>query len=159
MVVFLWSSIAMGEIIEATNRALQEVEEHIKWFHRKVSDRRTNRALKHSAMVVSIAIEENEDPLLIASIISNESCWLPTAISKTGCVGLMQVSTSEGFDLSKPYGQIKAGISKLKKWRASCGPDLENILNGYVSGNCSRKSKYVKYIIWMHKESKRKFRK
>lgn len=90
---------------------VKEVESHITWFHRNVSQKKKNKALKLAPAIVAEARARDFDPLLVSTIISLESGFQPSAEGGLGELGLMQViprgPCSKGQDLKTPEGHQK----------------------------------------------------
>lgn len=76
-----------------------------------------DRAKDYWGFVKKYATERNIDPVWIAAMITNESCWDKDCTSYTGAAGLMQIESAQGtwgrFGEGDPYdpeANIKAGV-------------------------------------------------
>jgi soluble lytic murein transglycosylase-like protein len=104
-----------------------------------VSSVKTNKALKLIPLVVEHSNQYKIDPLLTAVIIACESSWLPKSNGGVGEKGLMQVHgvAAKGFDLTKPSGQIEAGVKHFRRALDKCDQDLSKAFKAYATGKCN----------------------
>jgi soluble lytic murein transglycosylase-like protein len=90
-------------------------------------------------------MEEEINPLLIASIIQVESSWNPKAVSNKGACGLMQVvpkwnpkkdgSLYTCEELKNPVLNIKVGTKALRRWNDKSGGHTSTAICAYNAGN------------------------
>lgn len=90
-------------------------------------------------LIQQAAEKHGVDPGLIRAVIAQESGFDPTAVSPSGCVGLMQVrpSTAEsmgGGDLYDPATNIDLGTQYLKQMLDLAGGDTRKALVMYNAG-------------------------
>ncbi len=104
---------------------------------------------EYREQIVAYATRNGLDPLFVASIIKNESRFKPTAVSKKGAVGLMQIMPETGrwaakqmgfanFDpemLRDPATNIMIGTWYLAELRREFGGRLVLVVAAY---NCGR---------------------
>jgi len=94
----------------------------------------------HLDQIVQQAAERhNLDPALVKAVISTESGWNPTAISRKGAVGLMQLipETAERFGVGNafdPAQNVEGGTSYLKELLDHYNGDLTKTLAAYNAG-------------------------
>lgn len=94
----------------------------------------------HLDQIVQQAAERhNLDPALVKAVISTESGWNPTAISRKGAVGLMQLipETAERFGVGNafdPVQNVEGGTSYLKQLLDHYNGDLTKTLAAYNAG-------------------------
>lgn len=94
----------------------------------------------HLDQIVQQAAERhNLDPALVKAVISTESGWNPTAISRKGAVGLMQLipETAERFGVGNafdPVQNVEGGTSYLKALLDHYNGDLSKTLAAYNAG-------------------------
>ena len=94
----------------------------------------------HLDQIVQKAAERhNLDPALVKAVISTESGWNPTAISRKGAVGLMQLipETAERFGVGNafdPAQNVEGGTSYLKELLDHYNGDLTKSLAAYNAG-------------------------
>jgi soluble lytic murein transglycosylase-like protein len=94
----------------------------------------------HLDQIVQQAAERHDlDPALVKAVISTESGWNPTAISRKGAVGLMQLipATAERFGVGNafdPAQNVEGGTSYLKQLLDHYNGDLTKTLAAYNAG-------------------------
>lgn len=94
----------------------------------------------HLDQIVQQAAERHDlDPALVKAVISTESGWNPTAISRKGAVGLMQLipETAERFGVGNafdPVQNVEGGTSYLKSLLDHYNGDLTKTLAAYNAG-------------------------
>jgi len=99
-----------------------------------------NASGDHLDQIVQQAAERhNLDPALVKAVISTESGWNPTAISRKGAVGLMQLipETAERFGVGNafdPAQNVEGGTSYLKQLLDHYNGDLTKTLAAYNAG-------------------------
>jgi soluble lytic murein transglycosylase-like protein len=99
-----------------------------------------NAAGDHLDQIVQRAAERhNLDPALVKAVISTESGWNPSAISRKGAVGLMQLipETAERFGVGNafdPVQNVEGGTSYLKWLLDHYDGDLTKSLAAYNAG-------------------------
>lgn len=86
------------------------------YSHLKTSNR---ESIFHS-IILEAADRYNVDPALVKAVIMAESGYDPTAISKKGAMGLMQLMPATGIamgveDFFDPEHNVNAGVKYLKK--------------------------------------------
>ncbi len=91
------------------------------------------------SIVQQAAERHNLDPALVKAVISTESGWNPTAISRKGAVGLMQLipATAERFGVGNafdPAQNVEGGTSYLKQLLDHYNGDLTKTLAAYNAG-------------------------
>lgn len=90
-------------------------------------------------LVREAAERHRVDPALIRAVIETESNWNPTAVSRKGARGLMQLipSTAQRFgvnDMFNPKQNIDAGVRYLKTLLERYNGNLELALAAYNAG-------------------------
>jgi len=104
------------------------------------SSESANAAGDHLDQIVQAAAERhNLDPALVKAVISTESGWNPSAISRKGAVGLMQLipETAERFGVGNafdPAQNVEGGTSYLKQLLDHYNGDLTKSLAAYNAG-------------------------
>lgn len=94
----------------------------------------------HLDQIVQEAAERhNLDPALVKAVISTESGWNPSAISRKGAVGLMQLipETAERFGVGNafdPAQNVEGGTTYLKELLDRYNGDLTKSLAAYNAG-------------------------
>jgi soluble lytic murein transglycosylase-like protein len=94
----------------------------------------------HLDQIVQEAAERhNVDPALVKAVITTESGWNPSAISRKGAVGLMQLipETAERFGVGNsfdPAQNVEGGTSYLKSLLDHYNGDLTKSLAAYNAG-------------------------
>jgi soluble lytic murein transglycosylase-like protein len=90
-------------------------------------------------LVREAAERHNVDPALVRAVIETESNWNPSARSRKGAVGLMQLipTTAQRFganDASNPKQNIEAGVRYLKTLLERYNGNLDLALAAYNAG-------------------------
>jgi soluble lytic murein transglycosylase-like protein len=90
-------------------------------------------------LVREAAERHSVDPALIRAVIQTESNWNPSAISRRGAVGLMQLipTTAQRFgvnDLYSPQQNVDAGVKYLKTLLERYNGNLDLALAAYNAG-------------------------
>lgn len=90
-------------------------------------------------LVREAAERHNVDPALVRAVIQTESNWNPTAYSRKGAGGLMQLipSTAQRYgasDVFNPQQNIDAGVSHLKWLLERYNGNLDLALAAYNAG-------------------------
>jgi soluble lytic murein transglycosylase-like protein len=90
-------------------------------------------------IVDDAAARHQVDPALVKAVINTESGWNPSAISRKGAIGLMQLipGTAERFGVGNPFDpaqNIEAGTSYLKSLLVRYNGDLSKSLAAYNAG-------------------------
>jgi soluble lytic murein transglycosylase-like protein len=90
-------------------------------------------------LVREAADRHNVDPALIRAVIETESNWNPSAVSRKGAVGLMQLipTTAQRFgvdDLYSPQQNVDAGVKYLKTLLERYNGNLDLALAAYNAG-------------------------
>ena len=90
-------------------------------------------------IVHEVAERHRVDPALVKAVISTESGWNPTAISRKGAVGLMQLipGTAQRFGVGNPFDpaqNIEAGTTYLRSLLDRYKGDLNKSLAAYNAG-------------------------
>ncbi|HEX4003651.1 MAG TPA: transglycosylase SLT domain-containing protein [Candidatus Acidoferrales bacterium] len=104
------------------------------------SPQSANAAGDHLDQIVQAAAERhNLDPALVKAVITTESGWNPSAISRKGAVGLMQLipETAERFGVGNafdPAQNVEGGTSYLKELLDHYNGDLTKSLAAYNAG-------------------------
>lgn len=108
-------------------------------------------------IVVSAANEHNIDPLLLFSIIRQESLFDASITSTAGAHGLMQITGDTGeyivnnfnwppnyktADLDRPYINIRLGAHYLKLWIDKYNGSIPAALSSYNAGDANN-------LVWM----------
>lgn len=107
------------------------------------------RCSKRQAEEYARIISKQEHPLLIASIIANESSFNPTAVSKAGAIGMMQILPTKSHveqlkkagiinetrDLFEANTNIKAGAYLFADMLKLNNNDIAKTLKMYVGGS------------------------
>ncbi|MEA5078417.1 MAG: tetratricopeptide repeat protein [Anaerolineaceae bacterium] len=105
--------------------------------------------INYRELIVPTAVENNIDPLLLFSVIRQESLFEADIVSSQGASGLMQIIPSVGTeistemnwpsdyidqDLTRPYVNVKMGTHYLAKWMNYFEGDLTAALAAYNGG-------------------------
>lgn len=90
-------------------------------------------------LIREAADRHNVDPALVRAVIQTESNWNPTAFSRKGAEGLMQLipTTAQKYgarDLFNPQQNIDAGVSHLKWLLQRYNGNLDLALAAYNAG-------------------------
>jgi soluble lytic murein transglycosylase-like protein len=90
-------------------------------------------------IVHEAADRHNVDPALVRAVIETESNWNPSAISRKGAVGLMQLmpTTAQRFgasDFYTPQQNVEAGVKYLKTLLERYDGNLDLALAAYNAG-------------------------
>jgi Transglycosylase SLT domain len=93
----------------------------------------------YGEIIASVSEAEGVNPLLVRALIQVESKFRPTARSRKGAMGLMQLmpSTAREYNLRNPFepkANIEAGIKHLKTLIDRFGSRLELALAAYNAG-------------------------
>jgi soluble lytic murein transglycosylase-like protein len=123
-----------------------EAEKAILYLLEKVPGHTINKKHKLRAEIATAFILVSRDigldsDLLIATGF-HESTFLPTAVSKRGAFGIMQVMlcynrviSVKDYNWKKPHDQILAGAKLLKFYIKDCGT-LQKGMESYITGKC-----------------------
>jgi soluble lytic murein transglycosylase-like protein len=90
-------------------------------------------------LVREAAERHNVDPALVRAVIETESNWNPSAVSRKGAAGLMQLipTTAQRYganDVFNPQQNIDAGVSHLKWLLERYNGNLDLALAAYNAG-------------------------
>ena len=90
-------------------------------------------------MVHEAANRHNVDPALVRAVIETESNWNPSAVSRKGAIGLMQLmpTTAQRFGVSDfytPQQNVEAGVKYLKTLLERYDGNLDLALAAYNAG-------------------------
>jgi len=90
-------------------------------------------------LVQETAHKHNVDPALVSAVISTESNWNTSAISRRGAQGLMQLipETAQHFGVYNPFDptqNVEAGVSYLSSLLERYNGDLPKALAAYNAG-------------------------
>jgi Transglycosylase SLT domain len=90
-------------------------------------------------IVHEVAERHRVDPALVKAVISTESGWNPTAISRKGAIGLMQLipGTAQRFGVGNPFDpaqNVEAGTTYLRSLLDRYKGDLNKSLAAYNAG-------------------------
>jgi soluble lytic murein transglycosylase-like protein len=90
-------------------------------------------------IVQDAAARHQLDPALVKAVINTESGWNPTAVSRKGAMGLMQLipGTAQRFGVGNPYDpaqNIEGGTTYLKTLLDRYNGDLSKSLAAYNAG-------------------------
>jgi soluble lytic murein transglycosylase-like protein len=90
-------------------------------------------------LVKEAAERHQVDPALVRAVIETESNWNPSAVSRKGASGLMQLipTTAQRFganDLFSPKQNVEAGVSYLKTLLERYNGNLDLALAAYNAG-------------------------
>lgn len=90
-------------------------------------------------IVHEAADRHNVDPALVRAVIETESNWNPSAVSRKGAVGLMQLmpTTAQRFgvnDFYTPQQNVEAGVKYLKTLLERYDGNLDLALAAYNAG-------------------------
>jgi hypothetical protein len=93
----------------------------------------------YGEIIASVSEAQGVNPLLVRALIQVESKFRPTARSRKGAMGLMQLmpSTAREYNLRNPFepkANIEAGIKHLKSLIDRFGSSLELALAAYNAG-------------------------
>jgi len=90
-------------------------------------------------LVQETAHKHNVDPALVSAVISTESNWNTSAISRKGALGLMQLipQTAQRFGVYNPFDptqNVEAGVTYLSSLLDRYNGDLPKALAAYNAG-------------------------
>jgi soluble lytic murein transglycosylase-like protein len=90
-------------------------------------------------IVHEAAQRENLDPRLVASLVTVESAWNPTAVSHKGALGLMQLmpATAARLDVEDafdPHDNVRGGVTELARLIDRYAGNLNLALAAYNAG-------------------------
>jgi soluble lytic murein transglycosylase-like protein len=90
-------------------------------------------------IVQDAAARHQVDPALVKAVINTESGWNPTAVSRKGAMGLMQLipGTAQRFGVGNPYDpaqNVEGGTTYLKALLDRYNGDLSKSLAAYNAG-------------------------
>ena len=90
-------------------------------------------------LVQETAHKHNVDPNLVSAVISTESNWNTSAISRKGALGLMQLvpETAQHFGVFNPFDptqNVEAGVTYLSTLLEKYNGDLPKALAAYNAG-------------------------
>ena len=90
-------------------------------------------------IVHEAARRENLDPRLVASLVTVESAWNPTAVSHKGALGLMQLMPAtaarlEVDDAFDPHDNVRGGVAELARLIDRYAGNLNLALAAYNAG-------------------------
>jgi soluble lytic murein transglycosylase-like protein len=90
-------------------------------------------------LVQETAHKHNVDPALVSAVISTESNWNTSAISRRGALGLMQLipQTAQHFGVYNPFDatqNVEAGVTYLSTLLERYNGDLPKALAAYNAG-------------------------
>jgi len=90
-------------------------------------------------LVQETAHKHNVDPALVSAVISTESNWNTSAISRKGALGLMQLvpQTAQRFGVYNPFDptqNVEAGVTYLSSLLERYNGDLPKALAAYNAG-------------------------
>jgi len=90
-------------------------------------------------LIREAAERHSVDPALVRAVIETESNWNPSAVSRKGAVGLMQLipTTAQRFgvnDLYSPQQNVDAGVKYLKTLLERYNGNLDLALAAYNAG-------------------------
>ncbi len=111
----------------------------------RLKDRRSNstdvdhRRVRYHAIVNRTATEYSLDPSLVKAVISVESNWNASAVSRKGAIGLMQImpATADALGVKDPYDpeeNIRAGTRYLRHMLERFNGNLALALAAYNAG-------------------------
>ena len=101
-------------------------------------------------LIVPAAVEHNLDPLLVFSLVRQESLFDASITSSAGAHGLMQITNDTGdyivnnygwppnyssSDLDRPYINVRLGTHFLKMWIDHYDGDITSALSSYNAGD------------------------
>lgn len=152
--------LAYGEELKTDEQVLSN---YVEWFFKNVKPRYTRKALEYVPIVVRECEAQNWDPLLVGVMISGESTWRSGITSESSLAeqGLMQVHgrAAEGYDLSDPVQEVRAGVSWLSECREVCGDELSKILSCYGTGSCNKTHlPFIRRRLRVYRKMTKKFR-
>lgn len=97
------------------------------------------RETRYHPIILAASMKYNVDPALVKAIIKAESGYNPTAVSKKGAVGLMQLMPATANvlgveDLFNPEHNINGGVKYLRQLINRFAGNLELAVAAYNSG-------------------------
>lgn len=93
----------------------------------------------YEAVIQKMAARYNVEPALIKAIIKAESNFDPSALSRKGAIGLMQLMPATAVDLNisdphNPHQNIEGGTKYLRNLTGLFGSDLRLVIAAYNAG-------------------------
>lgn len=112
--------------------------------------------------LIETSTEFNIDPFVYASLIYNESRWLPNLTSPVGACGLSQVMPKyiKGVncnDLFVPKTSIYHGAKNLKYWVSYKNGSIKKALQCYATGYKCKYPSYAKRVLNLSKKLKNQY--
>jgi hypothetical protein len=97
---------------------------------------------KIHSLINQTAKQHGVEPALVHAVISAESAYNPTAVSRAGAIGLMQVMPETAFDygigdasaLYDPAVNVKTGVRHLKRLLRKYRNDYGRVIMAYNAG-------------------------
>ena len=107
-----------------------------------VASRRALDSRPFAALIETVALKHGVDPALVHAVIETESNYRPTATSRVGARGLMQVMPATARELGvasarmlfDPEKNVEAGVKYLKVLLERFDGDLPTALAAYNAG-------------------------
>ncbi len=102
-------------------------------------DARGNSPARYDRLIREAAVSHGLSPALIKAVIKAESNFNPTAVSKKGAKGLMQIMPEnfEGLDIADPFDprqNIMGGVRYVKRLHQRYDGKLPLVLAAYNAG-------------------------
>lgn len=121
---------------EETGRSSKNSKANSKYY---ISTSSVIRAEDYSGHIQTISEKYQVDPALIKAVIKAESNFNPTAVSKKGARGLMQLMPQTAYELDvrnsfDPEENIEGGVKYLRYLLEIFGGDLSLALAAYNAG-------------------------
>lgn len=127
------------EALVQTIRSRRKTFELFRHYSDEASRRRLLASVPHGEAIQGVARELDVDSLLLVAMVEVESSFDPSALSRRGAIGLMQVLPETAaefgeFDLWDPASNLRAGAAYLRQLLRRYDGNLEIAVAAYNAG-------------------------